>query len=154
MGQEHFQFMVLLFGLTSAPQVFAKLMTVVAAYLWRSGVPVFPHFDDWLLKAGSPRAVVTHLQTTANLLHSLGFIINVPKSHLIPSQMLPFIAAFLDTVQSCAYPSEGRVQDILAMVPMFQSRSWISVRLTLRLLGLMASCILLVTHTRWYMQAR
>ena len=31
--------------------------------------------------------------------------------------------------------------------------AWISVRLTLRLLSLMASCILLVKHARWRMQA-
>ena len=61
-------------------------------------VLVFPYLNDWLLKVGLPQAVVTHLQTMANLLHSLGFTINVPKSHLAPSQMLPFIRAILDTV--------------------------------------------------------
>ena len=39
------------------------------------------------------------------------------------------------------------------MIPMFQPRSWISVRLTLRLLGLMASYILLVKHAKWHMRA-
>ena len=102
MGQEHFQFAVLSFGLTSAPGVFTKVLVVVAAHLWMSGVPVFPYLDDWLLKAGSPQAVITHLQTTANLLTSLGFTINVPKSHLTPSQSLPFIGAILDTVAAPA----------------------------------------------------
>ena len=41
-GQEHFQFAVLPFGLTSAPPVFTKVMAVVAAHLWRSGVPASP----------------------------------------------------------------------------------------------------------------
>ncbi|KAJ1198714.1 hypothetical protein NDU88_002553 [Pleurodeles waltl] len=36
---------------------------------------------------------------------------------------------------------------------MFRPLSWISVRQTLRLLGLMASCILLVKHARWCMRA-
>ena len=101
MGQEHFQFAVLPFGLTSAPLVFTKVMAVVAAHLQRSGVPVFPYFDDWLQKAGLPQVVLTHVQTKANLLTSLGFTI-----------------------------------------PMFQPRSWISVTMTLQLLGLMVSCIL------------
>ena len=90
-------------------------MALVAALLRRSGA-IFPYLDDWLLKASSPQAVVAHLQTTANLLHSLGFTINVPKSHLAPSQMLPFIGAILDTVQFRAYPPEWRVQDIWAMI--------------------------------------
>ena len=83
--QEHFQFAVLPFGLTSAPRVFTEVMVVVAAHLWRSGVPVFPYLDYWLLK------VVTHLQTTVELLYSLGFTVNMPKSHLTPSHTLPFI---------------------------------------------------------------
>ena len=36
----------------------------------------------------------------------------MPKSHLTPSQTLPFIRAILDTVQSCAFPPQQRVQDI------------------------------------------
>ena len=36
------------------------------------------------------------------------------------------------------------------MIPMFHPLSWTSVRLTLRLLGLMASCILMTTHARWH----
>ncbi|KAJ1208810.1 hypothetical protein NDU88_004193 [Pleurodeles waltl] len=105
-GHEHFQFTVLPFGLTSAPQVFTKVMAVVAAHLCRLGVSVIPYLDDWLLKAPSPLTVVSHLQTTANLLHQLRFTINVPKSHLTPSQMLPFIRAVLDTVLFQAYPAK------------------------------------------------
>ncbi|XP_078497067.1 uncharacterized protein LOC144753171 [Lissotriton helveticus] len=152
-GHEHFQFTVLPFGLTSAPRVFTKVMAVVAAHLRRLGVSVFPYLDDWLLKAGSPQTVVSHLQTTADLLHQLGFSINVPKSHLCPSQKLLFIGAVLDSARFRVYPPEQRVRDIQALIPIFQPLSRVSVRLTLRLLGLMASCILLVHHARWRMRA-
>ena len=108
-GQEHLQFAVFPFGLTIAPWVFIKVMAVVAAHLPQSGVPVFPYLDNWLLKTGSPQAVITHLQTTANLLHSLGFTINKPKSHLIHTQSLPFIGAILDTVHFRTYPHLHRV---------------------------------------------
>ena len=117
-GQEHFQFAVLPFGLTSAPQMFTKVMAVVIAHLRRSVVPVFPYLDDWLLKAGLPQAVVIHLQTTTNLLTSLGFTTNVPKSHLTPPQTLPFI--IMDILQFCPYPPDRRVQNIWTMIPMFQ----------------------------------
>ncbi|KAJ1198544.1 hypothetical protein NDU88_002383 [Pleurodeles waltl] len=153
-GHEHFQFTVLPFGLTSDLRVFTKVMAVVAAHLRRLGVSILPYLDDWLLKAPSPQTVVSHLQTTANLLlHQLGYTINVPKSHLTPSQMPPFIGAVLDTVRFRAYSPQKRVQDIQAMIPIFQPWSWVSGRPTLRLLGLLASCILLVTHARWHMWA-
>ncbi|KAJ1117822.1 hypothetical protein NDU88_006018 [Pleurodeles waltl] len=152
-GNKHFQFTVLPFGLTSSPWVFTKVMVVVAAHLRRLGVPVFPYLDDWLLKADTPQKVVSHLQTMANLFHSLGFTINMPKSHLTPSQMLPFLGAVLDTVQLWAYPPKKLVQHIWAMIPVFQPLSWILVRMTLGLLGLMASCILLLQKARWHMRA-
>ena len=85
-SQEHFLFICSL-----VPIGCSKVMAVVAAHLRRSGVPAFPYLDDWLLKAGLPRAIVTHLQTTVDRLHSLEFTINMPKSQLTPSQMLPFI---------------------------------------------------------------
>ena len=86
-GQEHFRFSVLTFGLTSTHWVFTKVMVVVTAHLWRLGIPVLPYLDDWLLETGSPKTVINHLQTTADLLTSLGFSFNVPKSHLSPSQV-------------------------------------------------------------------
>ena len=45
-GQEHFQYVVLTFDVNSPPQVFTKVMVVVAAHLRRSGVPGFPYLDD------------------------------------------------------------------------------------------------------------
>ncbi|KAJ1187496.1 hypothetical protein NDU88_004271 [Pleurodeles waltl] len=90
-GHKHFQFTVLPFGVTSVPWVFTKVMVAVAAHLRRLVVPVFPYLDDWLLKGNLPQTVISHLQTMANLLLSLGFTIIVPKSHLTLSQTLPFI---------------------------------------------------------------
>ncbi|KAJ1142428.1 hypothetical protein NDU88_008753 [Pleurodeles waltl] len=72
-----------------AAEVFTKVM--VTAHLRRSGFSVFPYLDEWLLKAGSPQAVVSDLQTTVDHLHLLGFNINMQKSHLNPTQTLPFI---------------------------------------------------------------
>ncbi|KAJ1142167.1 hypothetical protein NDU88_008494 [Pleurodeles waltl] len=96
-------------------------MEVVAAHLRRLGVSVFPYLNDWLLKEDMPQNVISHLRTTANLLHTLVLTVNVLKSHLTPSQMLPFFRAVLDTVQFQAYPLEKRVQDIRAMTDLSAS---------------------------------
>ncbi|XP_029767913.1 probable E3 ubiquitin-protein ligase MID2 [Terrapene carolina triunguis] len=58
-GQEHYQFTVLLFGLSTVPRVFTKYMSVVAAYLRRQGVQIFSYLDDWLVK-GSSRAQLSY----------------------------------------------------------------------------------------------
>ncbi|KAJ1112338.1 hypothetical protein NDU88_000606 [Pleurodeles waltl] len=152
-GLQHYQFAVLPFGLTSAPRVFTKVMSVVAAELRRKGIAVFPYLDDWLIKAKSPELVSYHLQSTTQLLFDLGFSVNVPKSHLEPSQRLLFIGAVLDTTLNRAFPPPQRVQDIQELVPMFRNGAVVPVLKVLRLLGLFASCILLVTHARWHMRA-
>ncbi|KAG6921640.1 hypothetical protein G0U57_006119, partial [Chelydra serpentina] len=61
-GQDHYQFTVLPFGLSTAPRVFTKCMAVVAAFLRRRGVQLFPYLDDWLLKGNSRLQVRNHLQ--------------------------------------------------------------------------------------------
>ncbi|KAJ1151718.1 hypothetical protein NDU88_004498 [Pleurodeles waltl] len=149
-GHKHFQLTMLPFGLTSAPWVFMKVIAVVVAHLCRLRVSIFLYLDDWLLRASTPQTVVFHLETTANLLHSLGFTINMLKSHLTPSQALPFIRAVLDIVQFGAYTPEKQVQYIQAMILMFLPLSCILVRKTL---GLIISCTLLVTYARWHMWA-
>lgn len=51
-GHKHYQIAVLPYDLTSAPQVFMKVMAVVAIHLNRPGVP---YIDDWQLKGACPR---------------------------------------------------------------------------------------------------
>ncbi|KAJ1180645.1 hypothetical protein NDU88_005865 [Pleurodeles waltl] len=152
-GSQHYQFAVLPFGITSAPRVFTKVMSVVTAELRRKGIAVFPYLDDWLIRAKSSKLVSYHLQSTTQLLFDLGFSVNVPKSHLEPSQRLLFIGAVLDTTLNQAFPPPQRVQDIQEMVPMFRNGAVVPVLKVLCLLGLFASCILLVTHARWHMRA-
>ncbi|KAJ1126444.1 hypothetical protein NDU88_004851 [Pleurodeles waltl] len=149
-GSQHYQFAVLLFDLTSAPQVFTKVMAVVTADLRREGVSAFPYLDDWLIKAKSPEFVLHHVQMITQLLFNLGFTVNVPNSHLKSCQRLLFVEAVLETTLSLAYPLPQQIQDVQALIPMFQKGAAVPV---LRLLGLFASCILLVTHARWHMRA-
>ena len=119
--------MVLPSHLTSTPRVFTKVMTVVAADLRRTGIPVFPYLNDYLIKASSPEMVSHHLQVTTQLLFGPGFFNNKPKSHLMPSQHILFIGIVLDITSTQAFPPPQMVQDIQAMIPMFQDGAIIPV---------------------------
>lgn len=50
LGSAHFQYTILLFGLSLSPRVFTKCMVVVAAHLCLQGVQIFQYID-WLLLA-------------------------------------------------------------------------------------------------------
>lgn len=48
-----YQFKSIPFGLSTAPMVFTKCLTPVAAYLYLQGITIFLYLDDWLLVAPS-----------------------------------------------------------------------------------------------------
>ena len=50
---ETWQFRVLCFGLTMAPQVFTRVMAPASAFLHHLGIRVLCYLDDWLVLADS-----------------------------------------------------------------------------------------------------
>lgn len=86
MSFQHFQFKVFPFGLKSAPQTFSKCMAVVAAFLRKQRIFIYPYLDDWLLKSSSPALLQTHLSYYLQLLNRLGLYVNYKKSIFNPTQ--------------------------------------------------------------------
>ncbi|CAM5073301.1 unnamed protein product [Natator depressus] len=97
-GQNHYQFMVLPFGLSTAPRVFTKCMPVVAAYLRRRGAQIFPYLDDWLVKGTSQSQVRDHVALLLSTCTILGLLVNSTNSTLVLVQGIEFIGALLDAV--------------------------------------------------------
>lgn len=52
LGQDYFQYKVFPFGLSSAPRVSSKVLSVVAASLHKQDI-IFPYLDDFLFKTHS-----------------------------------------------------------------------------------------------------
>ncbi|KAG6935820.1 ORF I polyprotein, partial [Chelydra serpentina] len=115
-GSNHYQYRVLPFGLSTAPCVFSKTLVVVAAYLRRKGVIIFPYLDDCLLKGASRQETTGMLKTTINLFHQLGLQINKKKSTLEPTQRLEFIGADLDSIQAKALLPNHRFMTLTNLI--------------------------------------
>ena len=62
-----FQFKVLCFGLSTAPQVFTRVMAPVSAFLHRLGIRMCRYLDDWLIQASSCPLVLQALETVIHL---------------------------------------------------------------------------------------
>jgi hypothetical protein len=86
-----YQFKVLCFGSTSAPRVFTKIVSVVAAYLRTLGIRLAVYLDDWLIVNQNKRQLLSDRGNCLNLLKSLGFLVNKEKSTLIPTQTLVYL---------------------------------------------------------------
>nr|XP_032618494.1 zinc finger CCHC domain-containing protein 2-like [Chelonoidis abingdonii] len=68
LGQDHFQYKILPFGLSSTS--FSEVLAIVVAYLHRKGTLIFPNLDDFLLKAPTIGSIRVH-QTDNSSLHKV-----------------------------------------------------------------------------------
>ncbi|XP_064111450.1 uncharacterized protein LOC135218938 [Macrobrachium nipponense] len=106
-----FQFKAHCFGLSTAPQVFTRVMANVVGwlhqegirvslYLWMTGLIKGPKVED---KVGLEDLHKTFLMT-----QELGLIINKEKSQIEPSQTILYLGIVLDSARFRASPSQER----------------------------------------------
>ena len=105
-----YQFKVLCFGLSTAPQVFTQVMAPVSAFLHRTGIRLRRYLDDWLIQASSQEQVLLAVETVLQLCSSLGIVVNWEKSQLIPTQRMVYLGVLLDShlFQGFSCPEESR----------------------------------------------
>ncbi len=83
-----YQWKVFPFGLATAPRVFAKLLAPVVAHLHMQECLMYPYIDNIF------HAQVSFLQA-CHL--TLGFIVNFAKSALVPSRVMLYLGAMIET---------------------------------------------------------
>ena len=62
-----YQFKALCFGLSTAPQVFTRVMAPVSAILHSMGIRMRRYLDDWLVQSSSRESLLRDLQTVLRL---------------------------------------------------------------------------------------
>ena len=85
-----YQFSALCFGLSTAPQVFSRVMAPVSAILCSWGIRMRRYLDNWLVQSSSRESLLHDLQVVLDLCHELGIVVNPEKSHLEPSQVVQY----------------------------------------------------------------
>ena len=75
-GGKVYQFKVLCFGFSTAPQVFTRVMALVSAILHRMGVRLRRYLDDWLLQDSSREQVLLALRTVLQLCRHFGIVVD------------------------------------------------------------------------------
>ena len=152
-GGKVYQFKVLCFGLSTAPQVFTRVMAPVSAILHRTGVRLRRYLDDWLIQASSREQVLLALKTVLRLCSSLGIVVNWEKSQVIPTQRMVYLGVILDSVSFRASPALKRVEKLLSIGDVFLSCAKQPVSSWLELLGVLSSMIQLVPGGRLRMRS-
>ena len=147
-----YQFRVLCFGLSPAPQVFTRVFGAPAAYLHSLGIRLLRYLDDWLILSESREASLRDLQLVLRACRDLGICINLAKSELSPSQTPQYLGMILDSRVLRAFPSEDRVLRFRRRAEAFLSDPAPQARCWETLLGTMASLTHLVRGARLRMR--
>ena len=85
-----YQFRALPFGVACAPLVFTRMLKPILANLRSRGQKLVCYLDDLLLFGNSYKLCAINVQKTTELLVKVGFVINVSKSHFIPTKEMEF----------------------------------------------------------------
>ena len=114
-----YQFQAQCFGLSTAPQVFARVFAVVSAWAHSRGIRLLRYLDDWLVHSSSERETKQAVQSLLSLCHTLGIVINEKKSDLMPSQTAKYLGMTIDTEAGKDFPSLAQVEKFLTVAESF-----------------------------------
>ncbi len=135
-----YQWAVLPFGLASAPRVCTKMLAPIAAHLHLRNMSMYPYIDD-IFHAQISRGSVILTRDASVCLHlQLGFVINLAKSSLIPSQVMTHLGAWIDTLNGWVRPSQNKVQEINQVSADLLANGFVSAGRLQSIVGLMAAC--------------
>ena len=140
-----FQFRVLCFGLTTAPQVFTRIMAPVSAIFHRYGVRMLRYLDDWLILASTEIACIHSRDRLLSICTELGIQVNLTKSSLVPTQSLVYLGMEIRSLPFIARPTPVRVNNLIRLIEEFLSTPSPPALLWRRLLGHLSSLTLLVS---------
>ena len=148
-----FQFKALCFGLSTAPQVFSRVMAPVSAILHSMGICMRRYLDDWLVQSSSRESLLRDLHTVLDLCHDLGIVVNPQKSHLVPSQEVQYLGVVINAETFMASPSQERISRLQSTAAAFRSSASPPASLWLSLLGMCSSLAHLVPGGRLRMRS-
>ena len=86
-----YQFTSLPFRLATASLIFTSIVKEVKLIALQSGIRLHQYLDDWLIRAPSKQTCTEQTQKLLKLVKDLGFIVNLKKSDLTPSQRFDFL---------------------------------------------------------------
>ena len=144
-GGRTYQFRVICFGLTTAPQVFTRIMAPVSAILHKYGVRMLRYLDNWLILASSEIACLESRDRLLTICTELGIQVNLTKSSLVPTQSLVYLGMEIRSLPFIARPTPVRVSNLLRLIGEFLSTPSPPASLWRRLLGHLSSLTLLVS---------
>lgn len=134
-----YEFLVLPFGLSTAPFIFTKVTRPVAAFLRAQGIRLIFYLDDILILGQTFQECLLNVEKAVSLLQMAGFLINWKKSSLVPTQRFLFLGLWWDTVLESISLEERKLTSLQSQASRLLSLKSPNCRSLMRMLGLMTA---------------
>ena len=152
-GNRRFMYLVLPFGLSTAPWVFTEVAKQVK--IWSAGRlrSLFQYLDDWLSLFRRRSMAVLQTQQLVRLCCHLGLLVNHAKSELVPKQSIVFLGERLDFRSLTAYATSERQSQVIALIDQAVTDKGLPFHKAESLLGLLTATYPTISlgrlHLRW-----
>ena len=144
-----FAFRALPFGLNLSPWAFTRLMDAVMGLVRRqTSSEVSNYLDDILQKNTNPEVLRADLAVMQSTLQRLGWLVNLEKSDLIPSQVFSHLGMLFRTLPATVELTAKRRNKLLTAVRQLQTQTLTTPREIAMVIGLCSSAAELVPSGR------
>ena len=99
-------------GLGSCPRKFTKLNKVPVTTLHFENVPLSGYIDDFFTKGDTFSKCEENIHKTVRLYDKLGFVINLKKSQIVPTQKIRILGFVIDSVKMIITLTEEKKQKL------------------------------------------
>ncbi|XP_066946935.1 uncharacterized protein [Macrobrachium rosenbergii] len=148
-----YQFKVPSFGLSTAPQVFTRVFTLISVWAHLRGIRLLRYLDNWLVLTNSRLQSLQDRDRLLELCHELGVVINFRKSDLIPKQKVQYLGMLIDTAASRVFPSQAQINMFRKVVRQFLSQQDQPAQQWQVVIGHLSSLEKLVPHGRLHIRS-
>ena len=135
-----YMYIVLPFGYTQAPRIFTKIIKPIVARLRSFGITVMFYLDDSWQAGESFNDCLQACKETFRLLTACGFIPNIKKSKLIPSQIVTVLGTVINSLNMTIYLPTEKEKAVLTLIKTCLAKHHISIRQLAQLIGKLISC--------------
>ena len=131
-----FQFCVLPFGLNDAPRAFTKTLKPPVGTLRSLGFKLVVYLDDIILAASTRDLCIYQGRILIKTLENLGFVINLKKSNLVPSQVVLFLGFVVDSKKMSFSLPDSKIQSIRLSAQTLLNQPKVSLRKLSQFIGM------------------
>jgi len=134
-----YEFLCLCFGLGPAPRIFTKILKVPMSLLRRLNILIIIYLDDMLLLGRTREETVRAKDTVIYLLQHLGFVINLKKSVLEPTQKIEFLGLIVNSQDLSLSLTQEKLQKVKTRCLEMYKAETVSILELTKLIGLLCS---------------